>query len=90
MTVKAKPTRAVSNDVNSTEDMLALGLAPNMVGDFGVDTSAIKGMPAAYQAAVKSVRHVSPNYLRLSRWSASNRTSCSRATTTASSLGATR
>jgi iron complex transport system substrate-binding protein len=30
------PTRAVSNDINTTEDMLALGLESRMVGTFGV------------------------------------------------------
>ncbi|HVT63954.1 MAG TPA: ABC transporter substrate-binding protein [Mycobacteriales bacterium] len=65
VTVSAEPSRAVSNDVNTTEDMLALGLAPRMVGDFGVDSSANAGMPSEYKTAFASVKHVSPNYFTL-------------------------
>jgi iron complex transport system substrate-binding protein len=66
---KSAPTRAVSNDINTTEDMLALGLESHMVGTFAavgdgpVDVSAI---PAEYQAGFKKVRDVSPdNYFTL-------------------------
>jgi iron complex transport system substrate-binding protein len=61
------PTRAVSNDINTTEDMLALGLEKNMVGTFGVTGDGPVGqpVPAPYQAGFKKVRDVSPNYFTL-------------------------
>jgi iron complex transport system substrate-binding protein len=69
VTYKSAPKRAVSNDINTTEDMLALGLEPHMVGTFAavgdgpVDAPAI---PAVYQAGFKTVRDVSPdNYFTL-------------------------
>jgi iron complex transport system substrate-binding protein len=69
VTFNSAPTRAVSNDINTTEDMLALGLQAHMVGDFGavgdgpVDKPAI---PAEFQAGFKKVRDVSPdNYFTL-------------------------
>ncbi len=69
VTYKSAPKRAVSNDINTTEDMLALGLGPHMVGTFAavgdgpVDAPAI---PAVYQAGFKTVRDVSPdNYFTL-------------------------
>lgn len=65
VTVGRAPSRAVSNDVNTTEDLLALGLASRMVGDFGVDPSAAAGIPAAYQAGYRAVRNVSPHYFTL-------------------------
>ena len=43
-TAKA-PTRAVSNDINTTEDMLSLGLGSHMVGDFGVNGDGPVGKP---------------------------------------------
>jgi len=69
VTYKTAPKRAVSNDINTAEDMLALGLEPHMVGTFAavgdgpVDAPAI---PALYQAGFKAVRDVSPdNYFTL-------------------------
>jgi iron complex transport system substrate-binding protein len=69
VTYDSAPKRAVSNDINTTEDMLALGLESRMVGDFGamgdgpVDQPAI---PAEYQAGFKQVRDASPdNYFTL-------------------------
>jgi iron complex transport system substrate-binding protein len=69
VTYKSAPKRAVSNDINTTEDMLALGLESHMVGTFAavgdgpVDQPAI---PAEYQAGFKKVRDVSPdNYFTL-------------------------
>jgi iron complex transport system substrate-binding protein len=61
------PTRAVSNDINTTEDMLALGLGPHMVGDFGVngDGPAGRPVPQEYLAAFRKVRDVSPDYFTL-------------------------
>jgi iron complex transport system substrate-binding protein len=61
VTFDAPPKRAVSNDINLTEDMLALGLAPRMVGAFGVGDP----MPAPYKAAFNRVRHVSSGYFKL-------------------------
>ena len=61
------PARAVSNDINATEDMLALGLASRMAGDFGVtgDGPAGKPVPEQYLAAFRRVRDVSPGYFTL-------------------------
>jgi iron complex transport system substrate-binding protein len=55
------PQRAVSNDIALTEDMLALGLAPRMVGTFGVSDP----MPAQYQAAFHRVPTISTDYVEL-------------------------
>jgi iron complex transport system substrate-binding protein len=69
VTYDRAPQRAVSNDINTTEDMLALGLESHMVGDFGavgdgpVDQPAI---PPQYQAGFNKVRDVDPqNYFTL-------------------------
>jgi iron complex transport system substrate-binding protein len=69
VTYNSAPKRAVSNDINTTEDMLALGLESHMAGTFAavgdgpVDAPAI---PVAYQAGFKKVRDVSPdNYFTL-------------------------
>jgi iron complex transport system substrate-binding protein len=69
VTYNSAPKRAVSNDINTTEDMLALGLESHMVGTFAavgdapVDAPAI---PAAYQAGFKKVHDASPdNYFTL-------------------------
>jgi iron complex transport system substrate-binding protein len=61
------PTRAVSNDINSTEDMLALGLESHMVGTFGVTGDGPVGqpVPTQYEAGFKEVRDVSSNYFTL-------------------------
>jgi iron complex transport system substrate-binding protein len=67
ITFDSAPTRAVSNDINTTEDMLALGLAHSMVGTFGVtgDGPISEPVPKKYQAAFHSVRDVSPEYFTL-------------------------
>jgi iron complex transport system substrate-binding protein len=69
VTYDRAPQRAVANDINTTEDMLALGLESRMVGTFGavgdgpVDEPAI---PPQYQAGFNRVRDVSPqNYFTL-------------------------
>jgi iron complex transport system substrate-binding protein len=61
------PTRAVSNDINTTEDMLALGLEHSMVGTFGAtgDGPVSEPIPRQYQTAFRSVRDVSPEYFTL-------------------------
>ena len=62
------PTRAVSNDINTTEDMLALGLESHMVGTFGVTGDGPVGQPVPpppYQAGFAKVRDVSPDYFTL-------------------------
>jgi iron complex transport system substrate-binding protein len=61
------PARAVSNDINTTEDMLALGLESHLVGTFGVtgDGPAGKPVPAQYLAGLDKVRDVSSNYFTL-------------------------
>jgi iron complex transport system substrate-binding protein len=63
VTYDQAPTRAVSNDINTTEDMLALGLEPHMVGDFGAvgDGPVSQPVPPQYQAGFAKVRDVSPN-----------------------------
>ena len=69
LTFSQAPTRAVSNDINATEDMLALGLAHSMVGTFGVSGDGPVGQPVLllqqYQAAFRSVKAVSPDYFTL-------------------------
>jgi iron complex transport system substrate-binding protein len=61
------PTRAVSNDINTTEDMIALGLESHMVGEFGASGSlpANKPFPAQYAAGFKQVKEISPGYFTL-------------------------
>ena len=69
VTYKSAPKRAVSNDINTTEDMLALGLESHMVGTFaavGDGPADAPAIPAEYQAGFKKVRDVSPgNYFTL-------------------------
>jgi len=68
VTYDAAPTRAVSNDINTTEDMLALGLESHMVGDFGAvgDGPVSQPVPTEYMAGFAKVRDVSPqNYFTL-------------------------
>jgi iron complex transport system substrate-binding protein len=68
VTYDRAPQRAVSNDINTTEDMLALGLQSHMSGDFGVNGDGPVGQPPVprpYLAAFKKVRDVSPNYFTL-------------------------
>jgi len=68
VTYDRAPTRAVSNDINTTEDMLALGLESHMVGDFGAvgDGPAGQPIPPEFQAGFAKVRDVSPqNYFTL-------------------------
>jgi iron complex transport system substrate-binding protein len=64
VTYTRAPRRAVSNDINTTEDMLALGLEPHMVGTFGVtgDGPAGHPVPAQYLAGFHQVRDMSSNY----------------------------
>ncbi len=67
VTYDRAPTRAVSNDINTTEDMLALGLESHMAGTFGVTGDGPVGMPvpAQYLAGFREVRDVSSNYFTL-------------------------
>jgi iron complex transport system substrate-binding protein len=69
VTYDQTPRRAVSNDINTTEDMLALGLEKDMVGTFAavgdgpVDAPAI---PPQYQAGFAQVHDADPdNYFTL-------------------------
>ncbi len=64
VTYDRAPARAVSNDINTTEDMLALGLESRMAGTFGVtgDGPAGHPVPAPYLAGFGKVRQVSPDY----------------------------
>jgi iron complex transport system substrate-binding protein len=64
VTYDKTPARAVSNDINATEDMLALGLESHMAGTFGVTGDGPAGMPvpAQYLAGFRQVRDVSPDY----------------------------
>ncbi|MGH9126173.1 MAG: ABC transporter substrate-binding protein [Acidimicrobiales bacterium] len=63
------PSRAVSNDINTTEDMLALGLGSHMVGDFGVDGDLPDGkaFPSEYLASFKEVPDISSDYFTLEK-----------------------
>ncbi|MFZ0667785.1 MAG: ABC transporter substrate-binding protein [Acidimicrobiales bacterium] len=68
VTYSKAPTRAVSNGVNTTEDMLVLGLESHMVGTFGVASHAPEGStPVAshYMAAYQKVDAVSPDNFTL-------------------------
>ncbi|MFI9275761.1 ABC transporter substrate-binding protein [Kitasatospora sp. NPDC052896] len=67
ITFTKAPTRAVSNDINTTEDMLALGLESHMVGDFGVNGDGPDGkpVPQQYQTAFRTVPSISPSYFTL-------------------------
>jgi iron complex transport system substrate-binding protein len=64
VTYDRAPARAVSNDINTTEDMLALGLEPHMVGTFGVtgDSPVGQPVPPQYLAGFHKVRDVSSDY----------------------------
>ena len=64
VTYHGTPDRAVSNDINTTEDMLALGLESRMVGTFGVIGDGPEGhpVPAPYLAGFRKVRDVSSDY----------------------------
>ena len=59
----------MSNDINTTEDMLALGLESHMVGDFGVngDGPVGKPVPTQYLADFHRVRDVSSDYFTLEK-----------------------
>jgi iron complex transport system substrate-binding protein len=63
VTYDRAPQRAVSNDINTTEDMLALGLESHMVGTFAAvgDGPVGQPIPPEYQAGFKEVRDVDPN-----------------------------
>jgi iron complex transport system substrate-binding protein len=67
VTYDSAPTRAVSNDINTTEDMLALGLESHMVGTFGVtgDGPVSQPVPTQYLAGFNRVRDVSSDYFTL-------------------------
>jgi iron complex transport system substrate-binding protein len=67
VTITSAPKRAVTNDINATEDMLALGLQSRMAGDFGVTGDGPVGspVPAQYLTAFHQVRDVSPDYFTL-------------------------
>jgi iron complex transport system substrate-binding protein len=64
VTYDRAPRRAVSNDINTTEDMLALGLESRMAGTFGVSGDGPVGqpVPTAYLAGIHQVRDVSSDY----------------------------
>jgi iron complex transport system substrate-binding protein len=67
VTYTQAPTRAVSNDINTTEDMLALGLESNLVGEFAASGSLPAGQPfpAEFAAGFKQVHEISPGYFTL-------------------------
>jgi len=68
VTFDSAPTRAVSNDINTFEDMAALGLESHMVGDFGLDGYGPNGngpVPTRDEAAFKQVKQISPDYIKL-------------------------
>lgn len=60
VTFDAAPTRAVSNDVNLTEMMLALKLQDHMVGYTGI--SGWKTLDATLREGVKELPELSPKY----------------------------
>jgi iron complex transport system substrate-binding protein len=68
-TYTATPTRAVSNDINTTEDMLALNLESHMVGEFGASGSLPDGQPfpPEFAAGFKAVPELSSDYFTLEK-----------------------
>lgn len=60
VTFEAAPTKAISNDVNLTEMMLALGLTDHMVGYTGV--SDWKTLDERLRAGVAELPELSPDY----------------------------
>lgn len=60
VTFDAAPTKAISNDVNLTEMMLALGLADHMVGYTGV--SDWKTLDETLRADIAELPELSPDY----------------------------
>lgn len=56
------PTRAVANDLNTTEDMIALGLTQRMVGQFAAKDSLPAGAswPSQYAAGFNQIKEISP------------------------------
>jgi iron complex transport system substrate-binding protein len=67
VTYSQAPTRAVSNDINTTEDMIALGLESHMVGEFGASGSLPAGQPfpSEFAGGFKQIREVSSDYFTL-------------------------
>jgi iron complex transport system substrate-binding protein len=68
VTYDRAPQRAVANDINTTEDMLALGLESHMVGTFGAvgDGPVGQPIPPQYQAGFSRVHDADPqNYFTL-------------------------
>jgi iron complex transport system substrate-binding protein len=68
VTYDRSPQRAVANDINTTEDMLALGLESRMVGTFGAvgDGPVGQPIPPQYQAGFAKVHDADPqNYFTL-------------------------
>jgi iron complex transport system substrate-binding protein len=68
VTYDRAPQRAVANDINTTEDMLALGLESRMVGTFGAvgDGPVGQPIPPQYQAGFSQVHDADPqNYFTL-------------------------
>ena len=68
LTFSQAPTRAVSNDINATEDMLALGSRTRWSGP-SESAATVRSRqpvpPQQYQAAFRSVKAVSPYYFTL-------------------------
>ncbi len=69
VTFDAAPTRAVANDINAAEEMLALGLGPRMIGTFGVRGDGPTGqpIPAEYLAAFAKVPDISDDYFTVEK-----------------------
>jgi iron complex transport system substrate-binding protein len=67
VTYTQAPTRAMSNDINTTEDMIALGLESHMVGEFAASGSlpANQGFPVEFAPGFKQIHEISPDYFTL-------------------------
>jgi iron complex transport system substrate-binding protein len=68
VTFDQAPSRAVSNDINTFEDMAALGLEPRMAGTFGLSGYGPNGkgdVPTRDTAAFSRVKQISPDYIKL-------------------------
>lgn len=68
VTFDKAPTRAVTNALGNFEDMVALGLAPKLVGTFGMEGLSADGkrpVPERDAAAYASTTAISPKYVTL-------------------------
>jgi hypothetical protein len=63
VTYTQAPTRAATDDISTTEDLIALGLDSKMIGESAASGNLPSGQlfPAEFAGGFKHVREVSPN-----------------------------